>query len=148
MVESAVLFRRPVPDGDPGGDWVFSRFSFAAIFVLLTRRNPHPTPSSTAMPSPIASFADEKEALSPTPASPHSSTQRWCHWYNELDTPAERKLLAKIDVLILVPLCAGYFVKILDSSAVSTAYVSGMKTAVSGEEECEARRSLIASPSL
>lgn len=48
-------------------------------------------------------------------------------WFSPTDTPAEKKLIVKLDLLILVYLFLTSFVKTLDSSAVSYAYVSGMK---------------------
>ncbi|KAK0197980.1 major facilitator superfamily domain-containing protein [Armillaria mellea] len=56
-----------------------------------------------------------------------SRTQKWHHWYNQGDTPEERRLVLKLDLLILIPAFLGYWIKVLDASAVSTAYVSGMK---------------------
>ncbi|PBK61934.1 MFS general substrate transporter [Armillaria solidipes] len=56
-----------------------------------------------------------------------SRTQKWYHWYNQDDTPEERRLVLKLDLLILIPTFLGYWIKVLDASAVSTAYVSGMK---------------------
>ncbi len=48
-------------------------------------------------------------------------------WFSPTDTPAERKLIFKLDMLILVYLFLSSFVKTLDSSAITYAYVSGMK---------------------
>ncbi|CCH41484.1 Vitamin H transporter [Wickerhamomyces ciferrii] len=53
--------------------------------------------------------------------------QRWYQWFAITDTKAERKLIIKLDLLILVYLFLSSFVKTLDTSAVSYAYVSGMK---------------------
>lgn len=53
--------------------------------------------------------------------------QRWYQWFAVTDTKAEKKLVIKLDLLILVYLFLSSFVKTLDSSAVSYAYVSGMK---------------------
>ncbi|KAJ5679375.1 hypothetical protein N7462_007619 [Penicillium macrosclerotiorum] len=53
--------------------------------------------------------------------------QRWYEWYAPTDTPAERRLILKLDGLIMVFVFLAYWAKVLDSSATSTAYVSGMK---------------------
>lgn len=52
----------------------------------------------------------------------------WYHWFEESDTPAECKLLLKLNLLICVFAFACYWVKNLDYSNVSNAYVSGMAT--------------------
>ena len=53
--------------------------------------------------------------------------QKWYEWFAPTDTPAERKLILKLDGLIIVFVFLAYWAKVLDSSATSTAYVSGMK---------------------
>ncbi|ODV82596.1 hypothetical protein CANARDRAFT_30701 [[Candida] arabinofermentans NRRL YB-2248] len=53
--------------------------------------------------------------------------QPFYKWFSPTDTPTEKKLILKLDSLILVYLFLSSFVKTLDSSAVSYAYVSGMK---------------------
>lgn len=53
--------------------------------------------------------------------------QRWYQWFAKSDSKAEKKLIIKLDLLILIYLFLSSFVKTLDSSAVSYAYVSGMK---------------------
>lgn len=62
----------------------------------------------------------------PTPLPPHAR-QKWYQWFSPDDTPPERKLLLKLDGLIMVFVFLAYWAKTLDSSATSTAYVSGMK---------------------
>ncbi|KAF4979718.1 hypothetical protein FDECE_18022, partial [Fusarium decemcellulare] len=48
--------------------------------------------------------------------------------WDSLDkSPEERKLVAKLDWWILSYCCIAYFVKYLDQTNVSNAYVSGMK---------------------
>ncbi|SCU91210.1 LAMI_0E05094g1_1 [Lachancea mirantina] len=53
--------------------------------------------------------------------------QPWYKYFSPTDTPDERKLIVKLDLLILIYLFLSSFVKTLDSSAVPYAYVSGMK---------------------
>lgn len=67
-----------------------------------------------------------KEAL-PHVSNPEDSRQKWYQWFAPTDTPAERRLILKLDGLIIVFVFLAYWAKVLDSSATSTAYVSGMK---------------------
>ena len=53
--------------------------------------------------------------------------QKWYQWFSPDDSPAERRLILKLDGLIMVFVFLAYWAKTLDSSATSTAYVSGMK---------------------
>jgi MFS transporter, ACS family, pantothenate transporter len=48
-------------------------------------------------------------------------------WGKPPDTPAERKLLVKLDVVILSFCCLMYWVNYLDRMNLNNAYVSGMK---------------------
>ncbi|OQD87546.1 hypothetical protein PENANT_c005G05678 [Penicillium antarcticum] len=48
-------------------------------------------------------------------------------WFAPIDTPTERKLILKLDGLIIVFVFLAYWAKVLHSSATSTAYVSGIK---------------------
>ncbi|KAE8161545.1 major facilitator superfamily domain-containing protein [Aspergillus tamarii] len=61
------------------------------------------------------------------PAQPIPERQKWYQWFAPTDTPAERRLILKLDGLIIVFLFLAHWAKVLDSSATSTAYVSGMK---------------------
>lgn len=54
-------------------------------------------------------------------------SQPWYRYFSPTDTKEERRLIVKLDLLILLYLFLSSFVKTLDSSAVSYAYVSGMK---------------------
>jgi hypothetical protein len=56
--------------------------------------------------------------------------QAWYQWFAKTDSTAERRLLVKLDLLILIYVFLSSFVKTLDSSAVSYSYVSGMKEAL------------------
>lgn len=63
-----------------------------------------------------------EQAFSPSPPR-----QKWYQWFAPDDTPEERRLIMKLDCLIMVFVFLAYWAKVLDSSATSTAYVSGMK---------------------
>lgn len=60
---------------------------------------------------------------------PRDATQRqaWYQWFSPTDTPEERRLILKLDGLIVVFLFLAHWAKVLDTSATSTAYVSGMR---------------------
>ncbi|KAI8933139.1 hypothetical protein NX059_009780 [Plenodomus lindquistii] len=55
-----------------------------------------------------------------------SPSRKWyqIRWFQEYDTPAERKLIIKLDLLI-VPYA--YWVKYIDQANINNAYVAGMK---------------------
>lgn len=63
-----------------------------------------------------------EQAFSPSPPR-----QKWYQWFAPDDTPEERRLIMKLDCLIMIFVFLAYWAKVLDSSATSTAYVSGMK---------------------
>ncbi|WVQ84046.1 hypothetical protein IAT38_006191 [Cryptococcus sp. DSM 104549] len=52
----------------------------------------------------------------------------WYQWFSKYDTPAERKLLFKLDLLIVAYAFVLYWIRYIDSSNISNAYVSGMAT--------------------
>ncbi|KAJ9144612.1 Major facilitator superfamily transporter [Pleurostoma richardsiae] len=59
----------------------------------------------------------------------HSSTKsvrKWYHWYSPEDTPEERKLIAKLDLLIVPYAFVLYWVKYIDQTNINNAYVSGL----------------------
>ncbi|KAI8657085.1 hypothetical protein LRP88_12392 [Fusarium phalaenopsidis] len=60
-------------------------------------------------------------------ASTDTPRQKWYQWFSPNDTPEERRLIMKLDGLIMVFVFLAYWAKVLDSSATSAAYVSGMK---------------------
>lgn len=70
-------------------------------------------------------YDQSKEDPSQIPREP--VRQKWYQWFAPTDTPAERRLILKLDGLIIVFVFLAYWAKVLDSSATSTAYVSGMK---------------------
>lgn len=51
---------------------------------------------------------------------------RWC-WFGEGTSPGERKLLIKLDLIIVTFSMMGYWCKFFDSSNLTNAYVSGME---------------------
>ncbi|KAH3685919.1 hypothetical protein WICPIJ_003108 [Wickerhamomyces pijperi] len=54
-------------------------------------------------------------------------SHKWFKWFNDSDSPAERVLITKLDILLTLYSTAAYWVKNLDSSNLNNAYVSGMK---------------------
>ncbi|KAF4120880.1 Major Facilitator Superfamily [Geosmithia morbida] len=79
------------------------------------------SPSVNVNPNP-----GEDEALS-EPKRPLSKRILAIIWDSWDKTPEERAFIAKIDWWILSYCCVAYFVKYLDQTNVSNAYVSGMK---------------------
>ncbi|KAK7416066.1 MFS transporter (Seo1) [Neonectria magnoliae] len=55
-----------------------------------------------------------------------SVARRWYHWFSPDDGPEERKLILKLDLLIVPYAFAIYWVKYVDQSNINNAYVSGM----------------------
>ncbi|KFZ07048.1 hypothetical protein V501_06814 [Pseudogymnoascus sp. VKM F-4519 (FW-2642)] len=49
------------------------------------------------------------------------------HWYAKDDTPEERKLIIKLDLLIVPYAVLAYWIKYIDQSNLNNAYVSGLK---------------------
>lgn len=73
--------------------------------------------------------SDKASVSTPNQAPALRSTQRqkWYQYFSPTDTPEERRLILKLDGLIMIFVFLAYWAKVLDSSATSTAYVSGMK---------------------
>jgi hypothetical protein len=44
---------------------------------------------------------------------------RWWHWYSASDTKEEKKLVAKLDLLIIVYSVVAYWIKYIDQSNLS-----------------------------
>ncbi|TIA13627.1 MFS general substrate transporter [Aureobasidium pullulans] len=59
-------------------------------------------------------------------ADVYSKGRKWYHWYHPADSYAERKLFAKLDLLIVTYAFITYWAKYLDQSNLNNAYVSGM----------------------
>ncbi|OHE93828.1 HK97 family phage prohead protease [Colletotrichum orchidophilum] len=55
--------------------------------------------------------------------------RKWWHiqWYADTDTPEERKLINKLDLLIVPYAVLSYWVKYIDQSNLNNAYVAGLK---------------------
>ncbi|TVY37216.1 putative transporter [Lachnellula subtilissima] len=58
----------------------------------------------------------------------HAKRQRsaWYHWYAESDSPEERRLIRKLDLLIVPYAFLGYWIKFIDQTNITNAYVSGL----------------------
>ncbi|CAI7643812.1 unnamed protein product [Penicillium bialowiezense] len=52
--------------------------------------------------------------------------RKWYHWYSPDDTPEERKLILKLDLLIVPYAFIVYWIKYIDQGNINNAYVSGM----------------------
>lgn len=55
--------------------------------------------------------------------------RKWWHiqWYADTDTPEERKLINRLDLLIVPYAVLSYWVKYIDQSNLNNAYVAGLK---------------------
>lgn len=85
--------------------------SLAVATPAVAEKSPYP-----------ADIPAAEQAFSPSPPR-----QKWYQWFAPDDTPEERRLIIKLDCLIMIFVFLAYWAKVLDSSATSTAYVSGMK---------------------
>ncbi|KAH8661600.1 retrograde regulation protein 2 [Tricladium varicosporioides] len=62
-------------------------------------------------------------------ANPHAKRKgrAWYHWYSAEDSPEERRLIVKLDLLIIPYAVIAYWIKYIDQSNLNNAYVSGLK---------------------
>ncbi|GAD99069.1 MFS transporter [Paecilomyces variotii No. 5] len=54
------------------------------------------------------------------------SIRQWYHWYSPEDSPEERKLILKLDLLIVPYVVVVYWLKYIDQTNINNAYVSGL----------------------
>lgn len=74
-------------------------------------------------------FFDEWEYRAPRGTTTRLPA-KWYHWFDPNDSPAERKLIVKLDILLTFYSMMAYWVKYLDQSNLNNAYVAGMKEGV------------------
>lgn len=55
------------------------------------------------------------------------SSHKWYHWFDENDTPEEKRLIIKLDIVLCFFSFVMYWAKYLDQSNLNNAYASGMK---------------------
>ncbi|KAI0464170.1 hypothetical protein LJB42_001773 [Komagataella kurtzmanii] len=55
---------------------------------------------------------------------------KWYKWFNETDTPEERRVILKIDVLLTLYSLMAYWVKYLDQTNINNAYIGGLKEGI------------------
>lgn len=97
--------------------------------LIRTEKSPDVAEPTVADKSPYlvkAPGTDEIPAVEQA-FSPNPPRQKWYQWFAPDDTAEERRLIIKLDCLIMIFVFLAYWAKVLDSSATSTAYVSGMK---------------------
>ena len=75
----------------------------------------------------IGQLYNSSSNSSNSPVDHPTQHQKWYQYFSPTDTPEEKRLILKLDALIMVFLFFAHWAKVLDSSATSTAYVSGMK---------------------
>ncbi|KAF2826640.1 MFS general substrate transporter [Ophiobolus disseminans] len=58
-----------------------------------------------------------------------TTTRKWyqVHWFQDYDTKEERKLILKLDLLIVPYVFLAYWVKYIDQANINNAYVAGLK---------------------
>lgn len=86
------------------------------------------TPNEKQLPDAVLTDvrSETSRSSAETPSEPYRR-QKWHQWFSPDDTPEERRLITKLDLLIIVFAFLAYWTKVLDASAVTAAYVSGMK---------------------
>lgn len=55
---------------------------------------------------------------------------KWYHWFHDNDTPAERKVILKVDLLLTCYSLVAYLIKYLDQSNLNSAYIGGLKEGI------------------
>jgi hypothetical protein len=90
------------------------------------RTMPFPVKKTHRPSAPLVELTDGRR-VERNPLRLPSERRKWYQWFAPTDTPAERRLILKLDGLIIVFVFLAYWAKVLDLSATSTAYVSGMK---------------------
>lgn len=58
------------------------------------------------------------------------SNKKWYHWFHDADTPEERRLILKLDLLLTLYSLMAYWVKYLDQTNLTNAYIGGLKEAI------------------
>ncbi|RLV96183.1 putative transporter SEO1 [Spathaspora sp. JA1] len=58
------------------------------------------------------------------------SKRKWYKWFHEDDTPEERRVILKIDLLLTLYSLMAYWVKYLDQTNLTNAYVGGLKESI------------------
>lgn len=53
--------------------------------------------------------------------------RKWYHWFHDNDTPEERRVILKIDLLLTFYSLMAYWVKYLDQTNLTNAYIGGLK---------------------
>ncbi|KAL2819603.1 MFS general substrate transporter [Aspergillus cavernicola] len=56
----------------------------------------------------------------------YTKGRAWYHWFAETDTPQERKLILKLDLLIVPYAFIGFWINYIDSSNINNAWVAGL----------------------
>lgn len=87
------------------------------------------TPTSEDQTPQLTPEIEQQTSSSPSPAPPNS---RWrciigIVWDTFDGTPQERRYVRKLDTFLLSYMCLAYFIKQLDQTNISNAFVSGMQ---------------------
>lgn len=76
---------------------------------------------------PFWKFFDEHEYRSNNQVR---TKKKWYHWFHDADTPEERRLILKLDLLLTFYSLMAYWVKYLDQTNLTNAYIGGLKEAI------------------
>lgn len=60
-------------------------------------------------------------------------SRKWYKWFHDDDTPEEKKVITKIDILLTCYSLMAYWVKYLDQTNLTNAYIGGIKEAIGME---------------
>ncbi|KAI5965410.1 SEO1, partial [Candida margitis] len=75
-------------------------------------------------------FFDEYEYRVTTQSK---KSRKWYKWFHDEDTPEEKKVITKIDILLTFYSLMAYWVKYLDQTNLTNAYIGGIKESIGME---------------
>lgn len=89
------------------------------------------TPASEEQTPQLTPEIEQQTTSSPSPSTP-APNSRWRRiigiiWDTFDGTPQERRYVRKLDTFLLSYMCLAYFIKQLDQTNISNAFVSGMQ---------------------
>ncbi|KAI0465237.1 hypothetical protein LJB42_000462 [Komagataella kurtzmanii] len=58
------------------------------------------------------------------------SKHKWYKWFNPSDTPEERRVVIKVDILLTLYATMAYWIKFLDQTNINNAYVGGLREGI------------------
>ncbi|OJD40825.1 major facilitator superfamily transporter [Diplodia corticola] len=90
--------------------------------------DPEKHASQTVLEDPVPTPSSKKEQYAGDEREgPWIRFMTWIHWYSKAMPSLEKRLVLKLDLMILIFGCLSFFTKYLDQQSITNAYVSGMK---------------------